>query len=155
MRRPGRLSGGLLGALAEWWLRLPFDVLAPIKLLQGPPVGNFDRDYTLGRYDAIIAGGELELRTRGPRFNLHHELGLAYNAIGEYDRALEYLRAELTSVQVHPLPRLLGRSMALATASSNLAGALERLGRGEDARAAIEAGLAVDARHGMLRLQRA
>jgi len=43
----------------------------------------------------LIARGEVELRTCDPRFDLHHELGLAYNAIGEYQRAFEHLQAEV------------------------------------------------------------
>jgi tetratricopeptide (TPR) repeat protein len=41
----------------------------------------------------------------------------------------------------------------LATVYSNLAGVLETLGRGEEAEAALRAGLAVDARHAFLNLQ--
>ena len=41
---------------------------------------------TLGRYDALIVRGEHELRVRGPRFHLHAELWLAYNAIREHAR---------------------------------------------------------------------
>lgn len=153
--RPGRLGGGVLGALVEWWLRLPVDALAPLKLLRGRPVGSFSRDYALGRYDAIIARGEHELRRRGPRFNLHHELGLAYNAIRDHERALEHLRADVAWLQHHPLPRFLGGGMALATSYSNLAGVLETLGRLDEADAAVAAGLAIDSKHGMLHLQRA
>jgi tetratricopeptide (TPR) repeat protein len=154
--RPGVSGGGsLLGALLDWWHRLPVDWLAPLKLLRGRPLGNFPRNYDLGRYDAIIARGEHELRTCGPRFNLHHELGMAYNAVGEYERALGHLRAEVEWLRRHPLPRLLGGTFALATANSNLAGVLEKLGRLDEVEAAVAAGLAADPPHGMLHMQRA
>jgi tetratricopeptide (TPR) repeat protein len=154
--RPGVRSGGSLpGALLDWWRRLPLDWLAPLKLLRGRPPGNFQRDYHLGRFDAIIARGEHELRSLGPRLNLHHELGMAYNAIGEYERALGHLEAKVEWLRRHPLPRLFGGTFALATAYSNLAGVLERLGRLDESDAAVAAGLAADPQHGFLHMQRA
>lgn len=154
-RRSSSTGLAWLYAILGWLSRLPIDWLAPIRLLTRRPLGNFHRDYALGRYDAIITRGERELRARGPRFDLHHELGLAYNAIGEHDRAFVHLRAEVDWLQQHPLPRLLGRSMALATAYSNLAGVLESLGRLREAEEAVLVGLAADNRHQMLHLQRA
>jgi tetratricopeptide (TPR) repeat protein len=156
IKRPARLSSGAFGGLLDWVLHLPLDwFAAPIRALQGRPVGSFQRDYALGRYDAIIARREIELTRNGSRFNLHHELGVAYSAIGDLDRSLEHLRAEVAQLQFHPLPRLLGRGMALATAYSNVAGVLERLDRLDEADAVIAAGLVADPRHGMLHLQRA
>ena len=150
--RSGRANQALLGAVRDWWLELPLNLL---KLLRRRPPGSFLRDYELGRYDAIIARGEHELRTRGPRLNLHHELGTAYNAIGQPERALAHLQAEVDWLQRHPVPRLLGGSFALATAYSNLAGVLETLGRLEETEAAVAEGLRLQPTHGMLHLQRA
>lgn len=154
-RHRSSATGRLLQAVLLWSASVPVDWLAPLRLVLRRPIGNFGRDYALGRYDAIITRGERELRERGPRFNLHHELGMAYGAIGELDRALEHYQAEVDRLHSYPLPRLLGGSMALATAYSNLAGILERLGRVEDADRAVRAGLDVDGPHGMLHLQRA
>lgn len=114
----------------------------------------FSRDYRLGRYDAIIARGEHELRVRGPRYHLHEELGLAYNATREYPRAIEHFQAELAWLRTHRLPRPLSPATALSTTYSNLAGVLESLGRREESEAAVEQGLALDGRNPMLRLQR-
>jgi len=153
--RPERYRSGLLGALAAVCLYIPIDLAAVFKTLTGRPRGSFQHDYQLGRYDAIIARDELELRTRGPRFNLHHELGMAYNAIRDYESARHHLVADVDWLQHHPLPRLLGGQMALATAYCNLAGVMDAMGRPDEADAALAAGLAADARHGMLHLQRA
>src|SRR5438309_2240087 len=83
---------------------------------------------------------ERGLQTRGPRFGLHHELGVAYNAIGEHERALKHLQQEIDCLRAHPLPRWRGGTMGLATAYSNLAGVLVRLERWDEVDAAIEAG---------------
>jgi tetratricopeptide (TPR) repeat protein len=156
-RRAGRRLGDpFMAGLLDWSLRLPLDWLAaPLQRWQGRPVASFRRDYQLGRYDAIIARGEVELAHRGPRFDLHHELGLAYSAIGQLERALDHLEAEVTWLKSHPLPRLFGGHLALATAYSNVAGVLERMGKLDDADLVLAEGLQVDPRHGMLHLQRA
>jgi len=114
----------------------------------------FARDYRLGHYDAIIVRGEHELRVRGPRYHLHAELGLAYNAILEYERALEHLQTDLAWLHAHPLPRFFSPASVLATTYSNLAGVLEALGRREEAQTAVEQGLDLDGRHPMLQLIR-
>jgi len=153
--RQGRLRGGVLGALTAVCVYIPIDLVALFKVFTGRPRGSFQQDYRLGRYDDIIARGELELRTRGPRFNLHHELGMAYNAIRDYEPARQHLAAEVAWLQQHPLPGPLGGHMALATAYSNLAGFLQAMGRLDEADTAVVAGLAADDKHGMLHLQRA
>lgn len=130
------------------------DVLLSLFAHLGFADCRFNRDYALGRYDAIITRGERTLR-HGARFQVHHRLGLAYNAIGDHERALQHLHAEVEWNRRHPLPRWRGGGMVLATAYSNLAGVLETLGRAEEADAAVRAGLAVDERHALLNLQRA
>lgn len=146
---------GLFGALAALSMYIPFDVAVVFKIITGRPGGSFQRDYQLGRYDSIIARNELELRRYGPRFNLHHELGMAYNAIGDYESALQHLSSEVDWLKGHPLPRLFGGPRALATAYSNLSGVLDAMGRHDEADQAVAAGLDADPKHGMLHLQRA
>src|SRR6185369_13959501 len=109
---------------------------------------------SLGRYDAIIVSGEHELRVRSPRFRLHEELGLAYNAIRDYPRALDHFRAGVDWLRAHPLPRIFRPATALATTYSNVAGVLESMGRREECEAATREGLALDGRNPMLHLQR-
>lgn len=138
--------------LADAWMaalaRLP---LGPLRAFVTSP--QFSRDHQLGRYDAIIVRGEHELRVRGPRYHLHAELGLAYNAIRDYDRALHHFRAELAWLEAHPLPRVLSPTMSLSCTYSNLAGVLESLGRREECEAAIRKGLAIDPAMPMLHFQ--
>ncbi len=149
-RKPWWQSEGLinltirLGTLVDWF--------ALIKLWNRRPRGNFLKDYQDGRYDAIIERGERELRERGPRFNLHHELGMAYSCIGELEKAVAHLEAELALRQRKPIAKMFGRSLSLASAYGNLAGLLERLGRTNEAESALRAGLAIDNRPLMLHL---
>lgn len=146
-RRPW--LGWLADAVATSISRLSFGPLRPMISSY-----RFPRDYALGRYDALIVRGEHELRVRGPRFNLHEELGLAYNAIRDYPRALDHFRAEADWLKANRLPRIFRPSLALATTYSNLAGVLEAMGRREESEAATREGLAIDALHPMLHLQR-
>jgi tetratricopeptide (TPR) repeat protein len=142
----------VLGWLADAWAAgLSRLRLGPLTWMTASV--RFSRDYHLGRYDAIIVRGEHELRARGPRYHLHDELGLAYNAIRDYDRALYHLQAEVAWLKAHPLPRLLGPTMALSCTYSNLAGVLESLGRREECEAAVRQGLAIDPTMPMLHLQ--
>jgi tetratricopeptide (TPR) repeat protein len=141
--------GWLADAVAVVVSRLSFGPLGWLAATH-----RFSRDYKLGRYDAIIVRGEHELRVRGPRYHLHDELGLAYNAIREYDRALDNFRAGVAWQRQHPMPRYFGPAAALATTYGNLAGVLEAVGRREESEAATREGLALDSSHPMLHLQR-
>ena len=131
------------------------DALAPVKLVLGRPAGNFARDYQLGRFDAIVERGERELERSGPRFNLHHALGMAYSAIGDRDHALEHLTAEVAWQLANPRPFGFTAKMALATAYSNLGGAQESAGQLAEAEQTVRQSLRVDETHMMLNLQMA
>ena len=117
----------------------------------------YRRQSSEGRYDEIIARLEGELESRGPSLDLHQELGSAYNAIGEYERALSHLQAEVKLLKEDSEPRKSrsGQDVWLAGAFCNLAGVLKTLGREDEAEEAVRAGLAADNKNLLLNYQQA
>ncbi len=110
-----------------------------------------------GRYDEIIELLERELESRGPSLDIHQELGLAYNAIGEYKTALSHLQAEVELLKENSELRQFrgGQDVWLAGAYCNLAGVLKSLGKEEEAEEAVRAGLAADDKNLLLNYQQA
>jgi tetratricopeptide (TPR) repeat protein len=117
----------------------------------------YPHQYAEGRYDEIIPRLERELTVRGPNDDIHHELGLAYNASGDYGQALTHLQAAVDWRKAHAKPKTSpdDRDLKLSVAYSSLAGVLERLGRHDEAMSAVRAGLVANGRCTMLNLQRA
>lgn len=158
---------------AHWGRKWPFQVLlrkAGGYLPQLPRVrlrrsglsfwtytSKYRRQSAEGRYDEIIERLEGELESQGPNHGIHHELGLAYNAIGEYESALSHLRAkvELLKKSSEPQRSRSGQDVWLAGAYCNLAGVLKTLGREEEAEDAVRAGLAADGKNFLLNYQQA
>ena len=140
-----------------WWIpELPHIRLRP-KFSVWKSLSKFGRQYAQGRYDEIIPRLERELESRGPNDDIHHELGLAYNAIGDHERALTHLQVAVDWRKAHPEPRSSSdeQDVGLGCAYSNLAGVLESLGRHEEAEAAVRAGLVVNGKNFMLINQQA
>ena len=140
-----------------WWLpELPRIRLRP-KFTFWKYADKYRRQYAEGRYDEIIERLERELATDGPSDTVHSQLGLAYNAIGEHERALTHLQAEVDLLKADPnrWRSRGGEDVGLAGAYSNLAGVLETLGREDEAEAARDAGLAADDRLFLLNYQKA
>ena len=141
----------------NWWLpELPHIQLRP-KFMIWWHTSKYPHQYAEGRYDEIIPRLERELAARGPDDDIHHELGLAYNAIRDYERALPHLQAAVDWRKAHAEPKTSPeeRDGALANAYSNLAGVLESLGRHDEAASAVRAGLVADGRSFMLNFQQA
>ena len=138
-----------------WWI----PILPHIRLRPGFLIwksgSKFKRQYAQGHYDEIIVRLERELESRGPNYDIHHEVGLAYNAIGDHKRALTHLQAAVEWCKSHPRPKTVdeGRDMGLAIAYSSLAGVLKTLGRDEEGEAAVRTGLAGDAKSFTLNTQ--
>ncbi len=105
-----------------------------------------------GREDEIIARFERELALRGPSADIHDELGSAYNAIGDHERALTHLHAAVELLKSDPTPRMSrgGQNVGLAGAYCSTAGVLKTLGREEEAEAAVRAGLAANDKNFLL-----
>ncbi len=140
-----------------WWIpELPRIRLRP-KFAIWKYASKYRRQYAEGRYDEIIARLERELASPNRDDDLHSDLGLAYNAIGEHERALTHLQAAVDWYKAHPALQKSddGRDVGLAGAYSNLAGVLETLGREDEAEAAVQAGLAADDRLFLLNFQQA
>ena len=138
-----------------WWIpNLPHIRLRPGFLIWKSG-SKFGRQYAQGHYDEIIVRLERELESRGPNDDIHHELGLAYNAIGDHNRALTHLQAAVDWCKAHPRPKAAdeGRYMGLSVAYSNLAGVLKTLDRDEEGEAAVRDGLAGDAKSFTLNTQ--
>ena len=106
----------------------------------------FQRQRHLGRHDEVIACAERELALRGPSYEVLSLLGLTYCDIGEYERALPHLQAEVDWLNSHPLPWRFagGQQRVIAGTYSKLAEALASLGKHDEAEAAVCAGLALD-----------
>jgi tetratricopeptide (TPR) repeat protein len=140
-----------------WWVpELPHIRLRP-KFKLWTHTSKYPRQYAEGRYDEIIVRLERELESRGPNDDIHHELGLAYNASGDHERALIHLRAAVDWRKALPEPRLSSddQDIGLGCAYSNLAGVLESLGRHAEAEAAVRAGLVANGKNFMLNYQQA
>lgn len=140
-----------------WWLpELPHIQLRP-KFMIWWHTSKYPHQYAEGRYDEIIPRLERELAARGPNDDIHHELGLAYNAARDYERALRHLQAAVDLRRAHAKPKTSPeeRDVVLANAYSNLAGVLESLGRHDEAASAVRAGLVADGRSFMLNFQQA
>ena len=140
-----------------WWLpEVPRVRLRP-KFAIWKFASKYRRQYAEGRFDEIIERLERELASAQPNDDLHGELGLAYNAIGEHERALTHLQAAVDWHKEHPSPQrsAAGKDVGLAGAYCNLAGVLETLGREVEAEAAVKAGLAADDRSFLLNFQQA
>ncbi len=138
-----------------WWIpNLPHIRLRPSFLIWKSG-SKFKRQYAQGHYDEIIVRLERELESRGPNDDIHHEVGLAYNAIGDHERALTHLQAAVELCKSHPRPKNVdeGRDMGLSVAYSSLAGVLKTLGRDEEGEAAVRTGLAGDAKSFTLNTQ--
>jgi len=117
----------------------------------------YRRQSAEGRHDEVIERLEGELKSRGPSLDIHQELGLAYNAIGAYERALSHLQAEVEILKADSEPRLsrTGQDVWLAGAYCNLAGVLKSLGKEEEAEEAVRAGLAANDKNFLLHYQQA
>ena len=117
----------------------------------------YRRQSSEGRYDEIIERLEGDLESLGPSLDKHQELGLAYNAIGEFETALSHLQAEVELLKEDSEPRRSrsGKNVWLAGAYCNLAGVLNTLGREEEAEEAVRAGLAANDKNLLLNYQQA
>ena len=140
-----------------WWLPELLRIQLRPKFIIWKHTSKYHRQYAEGRYDEIIPRLERELASRGPNDDMQHELGLAYNASGDYERALTHLQAAVDLRKAHSQPKTSPeeRDMGLAIAYSNLAGVLETLGRHDEAESAVRAGLVADGRSFMLNYQQA
>ncbi len=141
----------------RWWLPELGHIQFRPKFMIWKHTSKFSHQYTEGRYDEIIPRLERELAASGPNDDVHHELGLAYNAIRDYERALTHLQAAVDLRKAHAKPKTSSeeRDVVLANAYSNLAGVLESLGRHDEAASAVRAGLVADGRSFMLNSQQA
>ena len=110
-----------------------------------------------GRYDEAIALAKRELASRGPSFLAHDRLAAAYSASGDHERALTQRQAAVDWLKAHPVSwRFIeGQHAMLGVAYCNLADALKRLRREDEAEAVVRAGLAVDDENFMLNLLQA
>lgn len=110
-----------------------------------------------GRHNEAIECAEREFASRGPGFLTHERLAAAYSASGDHERVLTHRQAAVDWLKAHPVSwRFIeGQHVALGIAYCNLAGALKRLGREDEAEAAVRAGLAVDDGNFMLNLLQA
>ena len=127
----------------SWWLpELPHIQLRP-RFAIWKYASKSRRLRAQGREDEIIARFERELALRGPSADIHDELGSAYNAIGDHERALTHLQAAVELLKSDPSPRMYrgGQDVGLASAYCSTAGVLKTLGREEEAEAAVRAGL--------------
>lgn len=141
----------------SWWLPELWHIQLRPKFMIWKHTSKYSHQYAEGRYDEIIPRLERELAARGPNDDIHHELGLAYNASGDYERALTHLQAAVDWRKAHAEPKTSPeeRDIGLSGAYSNLAGVLETLGRHDEAEAAIRAGLTANGRCFMLNYQQA
>lgn len=141
----------------SWWLPELWHIQLRPKFMIWKHTSKYPHQYAEGRYDEIIPRLERELSARGPNDDIHHELGLAYNASGDYERALTHLQAAVDWRKAHAKPKTSpdDRDFGLSIAYSSLAGVLDRLGRHDEAMSAIRAGLVADGRSFMLNHQQA
>ncbi len=141
----------------SWWLPELWHIQLRPKFMIWKHTSKYSHQYAEGRYDEIIPRLERELAARGPNDDIHHELGLAYNASGDYERALTHLQAAVDLCKVHAKPKSSpeDRDFGLSIAYSSLAGVLDRLGRRDEAMSAVRSGLVADGRSSMLNLQQA
>ena len=111
----------------------------------------------LGRHNEAIERAEREFASRGPSLLTHERLAAAYSASGDHERVLTHRQAAVDWLTTHPVSwRFIeGQHVALGAAYCNLAGALKRLRREDEAEAAVRAGLAVDDGNFMLNLLQA
>lgn len=140
-----------------WWLPELGHIQLRPKFMVWKHTSKYSHQYADGHYDEIIVRLERELAARGPNGDIHHELGLAYNATRDYERALTHLQAAVDLRKAHAKPKSSPeeRDVVLAIAYSSLAGVLETLGRHDEAEAAVRAGLVADGRSFMLNYQQA
>ena len=141
----------------SWWLPELGHIQFRPKFVIWKHTSKYHHLYVEGRYDEIIPRLERELAAGGPNGDIYHELGLAYNASGDYERALTHLQAAVDWHKAHakPITSPDERDFGLSVAYSNLAGVLERLERHDEAESAVRAGLVADGRSSMLNLQQA
>ena len=141
----------------SWWLPELWHIQLRPKFMVWKHTSKYSHQYAEGRYDEIIPRLERELAARGPNDDIHHELGLAYNASGDFERALTHLQAAVDWRKAHAKPKTSpeDRDFGLSVAYSSLAGVLDRLGRRDEAMSAVRAGLVADGRSSMLNLQQA
>ena len=141
----------------NWWLPELGHIQFRPKFMIWKHTSKYSQQYTEGRYDEIIPRLERELASRGPNDDVHHELGLAYNATRDFERALTHLQAAVDLRKAHAKPKASPdeRDSGLSVAYSNLAGVLESLGRHNEAESAVRAGLVADGRSFMLNSQQA
>lgn len=136
----------------SWWLpELPHIQLRP-RFAIWKYASKSRRLRDQGREDEVIARFERELALRGPSADIHEDIGSAYNAIGEHERALTHLQAAVELLKSDPTPRTYrgGQDVGLAGAYCRTAGVLKTLGREGEAEAAVRAGLAVNDRNFLL-----
>ena len=117
----------------------------------------FQRQRHLGRHDEVIAYAERELALRGPSYEVISLIGWTYCDIGEHERALPHLQAEVDWLNSHPLPWSFAgnQQRAIAGTYSKLAEALASLGKHDEAEAAVCAGLALDDQDFVLNFEQA
>ena len=136
----------------SWWLpELPHIQLRP-RFAIWKYASKSRRLRAQGREDEVIARFERELALRGPSADIHEDLGSAYNAIGEHERALTHLQAAVELLKSDPTPRMSrgGQDVGLAGAYCSTAGVLKTLGKEEEAEAAARAGLAANDKNFLL-----
>jgi len=129
----------------------------PLRFMVRVERGRFERLINQCRYDEAIALAKRELVSRGPGFLTHDRLAAAYSASGDHERALTQRQAAVDWLKAHKLSWrfIQGHHAMLGIAYCNLAGALKRLQRDDEAEAAVRAGLAVDDENFMLNLLQA
>ncbi len=105
----------------------------------------FQRQRHLGRHDEVIAYAERELALRGPSYEVISLIGWTYCDIGEHERALPHLQAEVDWLKSHPLRRRFAGDQQRA-----IAGTYCKL-----AEAAVRVGLALDDQDFILNFEQA